>query len=311
MTVAVRSGSGYALGSATSTQVTVADNDHVPVTLSWDRTSVTVSERAGTVTLRAVAATTKDKQPESDFSFGVEVSFANGTAQSADYAGQTQTGTFNRSDFTRTTVNGQQRYRATQDFTVAIERNDGDELDETFTATLAYADPSEPHLHGDSATATVTISDNDDPLVSITAESQTASEADGSISFTLTRDGQTEASLRVNVRVTESGNMLARGAPNRITFRAGASDASLQVNLVDDTEDEDNSVITAEVLAGSGYLPGSPGSAQSEVSDDDHVPVTIAWQDTELTVVEGAGQAVLNAVATTTKDKMPEPRFLL
>ena len=105
--------------------------------------------------------------------------------------------------------------------------------------------------------------------------------------------------------------MLARGAPNRITFRAGASDASLQVNLVDDTEDEDNSVITAEALAGSGYLPGSPGSAQSEVSDDDHVPVTIAWQDAELTVVEGAGQAVLNAVATTTKDKMPESGFSL
>ncbi len=211
VTVAVRSGSGYALGLATSTQATVADNDHVPVTLSWDRTSVTVAERAGTVTLRAVAATTKDKQPESGFSFDATLTTADGTADSADYSPGTTSQPFSRSDFTRTTVNGQQRYRATQEFTISIVSDGVDEPDETFTATVDYANAL-PHLQGGDDTMTVTISDNDDPLVSITAESQTASEADGSISFTLTRDGQTEASLRVNVRVTESGNMLRRGA---------------------------------------------------------------------------------------------------
>ena len=128
-------------------------------------------------------------------------------------------------------MGGVQRYRATQDFTISIVSSDGDEDDETFTATLAYADPNQPHLQGGSATATVTISDNDEPLVSITADASSATEEDSSIAFTLERDGQTTSSLRVNVRVTESGNMLAGSVPTRVTFAAGSATATLTVNL--------------------------------------------------------------------------------
>ena len=171
---------------------------------------------------------------------------------------------------------------------------------------MAYADPSQPHLQGGSATATVTISDNDEPLVSITEDDSSATEEDSSIAFTLTRDGQTTSSLRVNVRVTETGNMLARGAPTRVTFAANSDTASLQVNLAGDTEDEDDSTVTVEVVDGSGYLPGSPSSAQTAVSDDDHVPVTLQWEETAVTVDEDNGTVTLTAVVTTTKDKRPE-----
>ena len=308
VTVTVRPGAGYVLGSPASAMATAEDDDRVPVTLSWDRTSVTVAERAGTVTLRAVATTTKDKQPESGFSFGVTLTTTDGTATNpADYSPGNATATFRQSDFTRTLVNGQYFYRATQDFTVNIVSGDGDEGDETFTATLAYADPSQPHLQGGSATATVTISDNDEPLVSVTADaSSSATEEDSSIAFTLRRDGQITSSLRVNVRVTESGNMLARGAPTLVNFSAGSATTSLQVNLANDTEDEDNSTVTVEVIDGSGYLPGSPSSAEILVTDDDHVPVTLEWEETTLTVGESAGSINLTAVVTTTKDKMPE-----
>ena len=308
VTVAVRSGSGYVPGAPSSATATAMDNDHVPVTLSWDRTAVTVAERAGTVTLRAVATTTKDKQPESGFSFGVTLTTTDGTATNpADYSPRNTTATFRQSDFTRTLVNGQYFYRATQDFTVNIVSGDGDEGDETFTATLAYDDPSQPHLQGGSATATVTISDDDEPLVSVTADaSSSATEEDSSIAFTLRRDGQTTSSLRVNVRVTESGNMLARGAPTLVNFNAGSATTSLQVNLANDTEDEDNSTVTVEVIDGSGYLPGSLSSAETLVTDDDHVPVTLEWEETTLTVDESAGSINLTAVVTTTKDKMPE-----
>ena len=310
VTVTVRSGSGYAPASNASAQATALDDDHVPVTLSWDRTSLTVAERAGTVTLRAVATTTKDKQPESDFSFGVTLTTTDGTATSpADYSPGNATATFRQSEFTRTTVGGSPRYRATQDFTISIVSSDGDEDDETFTATLAYADPSQPHLQGGSATATVTISDNDEPLVSITADASSATEEDSSIAFTLERDGQTTSSLRVNVRVTETGNMLARGAPTRVTFAANSDTASLQVNLAGDTEDEDDSTVTVEVVDGSGYLPGSPSSAQTAVSDDDHVPVTLEWEETAVTVDEDDGTVTLTALVTTTKDKQPENGF--
>ncbi|MCY4417550.1 MAG: cadherin domain-containing protein [Chloroflexi bacterium] len=160
VTVALRSGSGYVLGTDTSDTATALDNDHVPVTLGWAVDPVTVAEGAGQVVLKGVATTTKDKQPESGFSFVAEVTFADGTAGSGDYTGRTQRQTFSQSDFT----DSGQRYEATKEFTVNIAGGDGSEDDETFTATLAYvgSDPLPAHLQGGSATVTVTITVIDD-----------------------------------------------------------------------------------------------------------------------------------------------------
>ena len=304
VTVAVSSGSGYAVGSPASATATALDNDHVPVTLSWDRTAVTVAERADTVTLRAVATTTKDKQPESGLSFGVEVTYTDGTAGSSDYSAGTTSATFAEGDFARSGS----RYQATKEFTINIVSGDGDEANENFTATLAYtADPLPPHLQGGSPTATVTITDNDDPLVTIAEDNSYPTEADDSITFSLTHDGQTTPSLRVNVDVTESGgSMLARAGRYTVNFVAGSNTADLEVSLRDDAEDEDDSTVTAEVVNGSGYFPGSPSSAQTRVTDDDHVPVTLEWENTTVTVEEGNGTVTLTAIATTSKDKRPE-----
>ena len=180
------------------------------------------------------------------------------------------------------------------------------EADETFTATLAYA-TALPYLQGGSVAATVTITDDDDPLVTIAAENRFATEADDSITLTLTRDGDAASTLRVNVDVSESGgNMLARAGRYTVNFATGSSTADLEVSLRDDTEDEEHSTVTAEVANGSGYFPGSPSSAETEVADDDHVPVMLEWEETRLTVGEGAGSVTLTAVATTTKGKAPE-----
>lgn len=155
VTATVQSGSGYVIGTESSAQATALDNDHVPVTLSWDPDAITVADGAGAVTLRGVATTTKDKQPEIGFSFVVEVTFTDGTADSNDYFAQTQRRTFSQSDFVRRG----QIYRATKEFTAFIATGGGDEEDETFTASLAYvgSDPLPPHLQGSSATATITI----------------------------------------------------------------------------------------------------------------------------------------------------------
>ena len=307
--VTVRSGSGYSVGASASATATALDDDYVPVTLSWDRTSVTVAERAGAVTLRVVATTAKDKRPESGFtSFGARASFTAGTAtQGDDYSGQSLTTTFNRSDFTRTLVNGRYVYRATHDFTVDIVSDNDDEADETFAATLAYSGSDQPHLRLGDDTITVTITDTDEPLVTVTANDSTVTEAEPSLTFALRRDGDAASPLRVNVRVTEAGgSMLARDGSYTVNFAAGSNDASLQVNLVNDTEDEDNSAIAVEVVNGSGYFPGSPRFAGTHVTDDDHVSVTLEWEETAETVGESGGMVTLTAVVTTAKDKQPE-----
>ena len=153
-------------GGSYSATVTIADNDHVPVVLSWEQAAATVEEAASAgstrpVSLNAVAVTTKDKMPESGFSFDVTVATANGSAtQPADYQQLSDTATFDRSDFSLATISGQRRYRAVKTFTVLVTHDTLQEPNKTFTVTLNYADPSLPYLQGGRDTATVTITDD-------------------------------------------------------------------------------------------------------------------------------------------------------
>ena len=123
------------------------------------------------------------------------------------------------------------------------------------------------------------------------------------MTFELEREGITDDPLTVNVRVTETGRMLASSQPTTAIFNAGFFTTTLDIALTDDTEDEDNSVVTVIVRSGSDYVPGSPASATATAEDDDHVPVTLSWDRTSVTVAERAGTVTLRAVATTTKDK--------
>ena len=153
-------------GDPATATVTIADNDHVPVVLSWEQAAVTAEEATSPgstrpVSLSAVAVTTKDKMPESGFTFDVTVATADGSAtQPADYQQLSGMATFNRSDFTLATSGRQQHYRAVKTFTVLVTHDTLLEPNETFTVTLAYVNPGLPYLLGGMDTATVTITDD-------------------------------------------------------------------------------------------------------------------------------------------------------
>ena len=112
-------GLSHLQGGPQSATVTIRDDEHVPVTISWEQPDITVDEDVGTVTLRAHAVTTVDKRPEDGFSFDASISSSNGSAtQPDDYTRVDATLTFARNDFSRVTVNGARRYRAAKlDFT--------------------------------------------------------------------------------------------------------------------------------------------------------------------------------------------------
>ena len=135
----------HLLTGATTATVTITDNDHVPVTVGWRESAVPVDEGSGTVTLYAVAVTTKDKRPEDGFSFQALVSTSAGSALSPDdYARLFDTVTFTRSDFRRATVNGQRRYRAAKQVTVTIADDTIDEAAEGFDVTSPTPTPASP-----------------------------------------------------------------------------------------------------------------------------------------------------------------------
>ena len=137
-------------GGPKSATITINDNEHVPVTLTWERSDITVDEDDGSATLRAFAVTMVDKQPEDGFTFDAFIHTSNGSAvQPGDCTEVDSTVTFDRNDFSRVTVNGQRRYRAAKQVTVPIVDDTVDEIDEDFTVTVEYSDPSPIHLQGD------------------------------------------------------------------------------------------------------------------------------------------------------------------
>ena len=160
--------------------------DDIPIILQWEETSIEVAEDAGSVVLRAVFTTTLEAPPAADFTFDVTLTTTDsGTTQNDDYTPPPSSANFVASDFSQTDVNGQQRYRATRDFSIPIIDDTTDESDETFRVTLAYLTPGLTHLRGDPSTAVVTIQDNEHVPVTLSWEQpdMTVGENAGSVTL--------------------------------------------------------------------------------------------------------------------------------
>ena len=325
-------------GPATAT-VTITDNDHVPVTISWEQSDLTVGENVGSATLRAYATTTSDKMPESGFTVPLSATTADGSAtQPDDYTQVDATVTFGQIDFTRTDVGGGQfRYQATRDISVSIIHDTVDEPDEDFTVTLSYSNPSLPHLQGGPATATVTIADNDYVPVTISWDQSPVSVGEDATTVTLqarattmsdkmpesgftvplsatTADGsatQPDDYTQVDATVTFGQIDFTHTDVGGGQFRYQAT-GDISVSIIDDTVDEPDEDFTVTLSYSNPSLPhlqGGPATATVTIADNDHVPVTLSWEQSDLTVGEDATTVTLQARATTRSDKMPESGF--
>ena len=124
--------------------------------------------------------------------------------------------------------------------------------------------------------ATVTVADNDLPEVSI-ASAGGVTEGEAAV-FTLTRSGVTTDALTVNVSVSQRGDALGTPVPATATFAPNRATAELAVPTVDDAVDEEDTVVTATLAAGTGYnVVDAPGdSATVTVADNDGPEVSIA-----------------------------------
>ena len=324
------------------TTVTIKDDEHVPVNLGWLDTSVSVNEGRGTVTLDATATTTGDKRPETGFSFQATVSTSPGSARAADdYTRVSMPVTFQQSDFRSVTVSGDQRYRATQSVSVPIINDTEDERDEDFTVILNYFGPSLPHLQGGPATATVTITDNDFVPVTISWDQSFVSVDEHAMTVTLqarattTSDKMPESGFTVALSATTAGDTATedsdyRRLTNSFSFGQGdftrtdvggqfrfQATRDISVTIIDDTDDEPDEDFTVTLSYSNPSLPhlqGGPDTATVTVADNDHVPVTLGWEETAFTAEEPTSPGTttpvtLRAMAVTATDKRPESGF--
>ena len=284
-------------GGPQSATITIRDNEHVPVTISWEQPDITVDEDDGSVTLRAFAVTTVDKRPEEGFSFDGSIVTSNGAAsQPDDYAQVDETLTFARGDFSRVTVNGQRRYRAAKQIVVNIEDDTTDEIEEYFTVTFEYSNPGLPHLQGGPATATVKIADNDDVPLTLSWEQteSSVSEATGSVTLyaqaTTTEVGDPLSDVALDVRVsTSSGSALQNSdfthldATETITHtdfsptsvngeQRYRAEKQFTVSIQDDIYDEGDESFTVRLDYAGARLPyqrGSSVTATVTITNDD------------------------------------------
>ena len=136
-------------------------------------------------------------------------------------------------------------------------------------------------------TMRLTVLDDDTPVASILADILTITEGTAA-TFTVALDRVAPAGgLTINVGVTESGSYIEGSAPTEVEIASGATTGTLAVSTEDDSLDETDGAITAELNAGTGYAVGTPSTTTVTVNDND------------------------DPVASITADPRPLPRVLL
>ncbi|MYF31484.1 MAG: leucine-rich repeat domain-containing protein [Gammaproteobacteria bacterium] len=121
--------------------------------------------------------------------------------------------------------------------------------------------------------------DNDVPVVSIAA-GEAATEG-GTAEFAITAAPVPAADLEVSVSVTQGpdDDFLPDAPPTSVTIAAAATEATLSVELPDDSADEPDGVVTATILAHPDSYEVATASASLTVHDNDQPPLTAAFHD--------------------------------
>ena len=144
------------------------------------------------------------------------------------------------------------------------------------------------------------VRDNDLPVVTIEAVHEGRTEGD-SVEFTLSREGQIDQPLTVNVSVaqtsdseTEQADFIKGTPPATATFAADSATATLTVPTSLDSAAEPHATITASITdeEDDGYRAGDPGSASVRMIDDDRDYTTSLSISAQAGVVEEGDAAV-------------------
>ena len=160
--------------------------------------------------------------------------------------------------------------------------------------TMEDVDTTTPELNN--INVHIAISDRDittvvpsvTPTVSITGVSPV--NESGTAIFTLTASTAPTTDISVNVNVADSGNFAGSDQTGikTVTIAANSATKTLEVELVDDSNDEPDGTITATVQSGSGYTEGNPSSASIAVQDNDDLQ--IVFNQKALVVMEGSSE---------------------
>lgn len=274
--VTLGTGSGYNVGGASTATVTIADNDVLP-TLTIVASDDTAAE-AGSAT-GAFTITRSGAEVASPLTVSLSVG---GTASNGqDYAVL---------PINVTIAAG----AATASLTVTPVDDTEIEGSETVQIQL---NSSSGYVLGSPATATVTIVDNDLPVVSVTSlDADAAEDGPEAGSFIITRTGSTTQALAVSYVLsgTASNGDDYGSLSGEVTLGAGASAVTLDVTPLADALLEGTESVILTLSTGPAYELGAASSALVEIRDANLPPEAeddeyAALRSVPLMVASGSG----------------------
>ena len=267
---------GVSAGTPSESTVNITDDDVPSVTVRYEQASYTVGE-GSSVDVKVILSADPER------SVTVPISRTNqGGATDGDYSGvaANTSVTFNSGDTEKNIT-----FTATND---SVD-DDGESVLLGFGTLPAGVNAGSP------ATATVNITDDDVPSVTVRYEQGSYTVGEGnSVDVKVILSAEPERSVTVPISRTNqggasNGDYSGVAANTSVTFNSGDTEKSITFTATNDSVDDDGE----SVLLGFGTLPdgvnvGSPATATVNITDDDGPAVTVRYKQASYTVGEGS-----------------------
>ena len=296
---------GVTAGTTDEATVTITDDDVPSVTVSFGSAAYTVAESddpdTTDVTENAVEVTvTLDADPER--MVVIPISKTNeGGASASDYSGVPPSVTFGSGDTEKTFV-----FTAETD---AVD-DDGESVKLSFGTTLPDGVTA-----GTTDEATVTITDDDVPSVTVSfgSAAYTVAESDdpdtldvteNTVEVTVTLSADPERTVVIPIEKTNQGGATTAdysGVPQNVTFDSGDTSKSFTFTAETDTVDDDGESVRLSFGATlpTGVTTGTPATSAVTITDDDVPSVTVSFGSAAYTVAESDDSDTTNVTENT------------
>ena len=272
---------GVARGSTDETTVSITDNDHPHVTVSFAAANYTVAESddsttPGTTENQVSVAIRLSADPERSVTIPITATGQDG-ATAADFSVPANV-VFNSGDTEKEIT-----FQATPD---GVD-DDGESVKLGFGSTLPAR-----ITEGTPAETTVSITDDDVPSVTASFEQPSYTVAEGSseeVKVVLSADPERTVTIPL-LRVNQGGATTPdyTGVPPNVVFDSGDTEKTFTFTAASDSDNDDGESVRVSF----GTLPdrvsaGTNSGTTISITDDDVPSVTVSFQEASYTVDEG------------------------
>ena len=266
-------------GSLATATVSLADNDVSVVTVSFGQARYIAAEggTAATIMVRLSA------DPQRTVAIPLMVTPANGATE-ADYSGVPERVIFDSGETEKT-------------FAVVAVDDDIDDDDETVALSFGIL----PHRvnAGNLSTTTVSLADNDVPIVTVSFNQARYRAAEGgntaTVRVSLSADPKREVVIPLTVTPANGATQADySGVPQSITFNSGETRKTFEITATDDSVDDDGETVALSFGAlPDGVEAGSPATSTVSLVDNDVPVVSVSFGQARYRAAEGGSTAIV------------------